>query len=99
MEKFASYGFNKSHAAAYSLISYQTAYLKAHYMVEFMSAVMDLDMTNTDKLFLYKEECKKNGITVLQPDVNKSDYLFSVEDGKIRYSWRTRKERPVQRYF
>ncbi len=86
MEKFASYGFNKSHAAAYSLISYQTAYLKAHYMVEFMSAVMDLDMTNTDKLFLYKEECKKNGITVLQPDVNKSDYLFSVEDGKIRYS-------------
>lgn len=59
MEKFASYGFNKSHAAAYSLVSYQTAYLKAHYPVEFMCAVMSLDMTNVDKLLLYKEECKR----------------------------------------
>ena len=59
MEKFASYGFNKSHAAAYSLISYQTAYLKAHYPTEFMCAIMSLDMTNVDKLLIYKEECKK----------------------------------------
>lgn len=61
MEKFASYGFNKSHAAAYSLISYQTAYLKAHYPVEFMSATMTMDIINTDKLKFFKEECKKWG--------------------------------------
>ena len=86
MEKFASYGFNKSHAAAYSLISYQTAYLKAHYPVEFMCAVMTLDITNVDKLLLYKEECKKMGIKVLPPDINKSLSEFSVEDGNIRYA-------------
>lgn len=86
MEKFASYGFNKSHAAAYSLISYQTAYLKAHYPVEFMSATMSLDITNTDKLQFFKDECRKMGITVLPPDINKSGYDFMVEDGKIRYA-------------
>ena len=86
MEKFASYGFNKSHAAAYSLISYQTAYLKAHYPVEFMCAVMSLDMTNVDKLLLYKEECKKMGITVLPPDINKSFAEFAVEGKNIRYA-------------
>ena len=86
MEKFASYGFNKSHAAAYSLVSYQTAYLKAHYPVEFMCAVMSLDMTNVDKLLLYKEECKKMGFKVLPPDINKSDADFDVEDGNIRYA-------------
>ena len=86
MEKFASYGFNKSHAAAYSLISYQTAYLKAHYSVEFMCAVMSLDMTNVDKLLLYKEECKKMGINVLPPDINKSLAEFAVEGGNIRYA-------------
>ncbi len=86
MEKFASYGFNKSHAAAYSLISYQTAYLKAHYPVEFMCAVMSLDITNVDKLLLYKEECKKMGIKVLPPDINKSLTEFAVEDGNIRYA-------------
>ncbi|MBS4774288.1 MAG: DNA polymerase III subunit alpha [Proteobacteria bacterium] len=86
MEKFASYGFNKSHAAAYSLISYQTAYLKAHYPVEFMCAVMSLDITNVDKLLFYKEECKKMGFKVLPPDINKSDADFSVEDGNIRYA-------------
>ncbi len=86
MEKFASYGFNKSHAAAYSLVSYQTAYLKAHYPVEFMCAVMSLDMTNVDKLLLYKEECKKMGFKVLPPDINKSDADFDVEDGDIRYA-------------
>ncbi len=86
MEKFASYGFNKSHAAAYSLISYQTAYLKAHYPVEFMCAVMSLDMTNVDKLLLYKEECKKMGIDVLAPDINKSFSEFAVEGNNIRYA-------------
>lgn len=86
MEKFASYGFNKSHAAAYSLISYQTAYLKAHFPVEFMSAVMSLDITNVDKLLFYKEECKKMGFKVLPPDINKSDADFAVEDGNIRYA-------------
>jgi DNA polymerase-3 subunit alpha len=86
MEKFASYGFNKSHAAAYSLISYQTAYLKAHYPVEFMCAIMTLDITNVDKLLMYKEECKKMGIKVLPPDINKSLAEFAVEDGNIRYA-------------
>ena len=86
MEKFASYGFNKSHAAAYSLISYQTAYLKAHYPVEFMCAVMSLDMTNVEKLLLYKEECKKMGINVLPPDINKSFTEFAVEGKNIRYA-------------
>ena len=85
MEKFASYGFNKSHAAAYSLVSYQTAYLKAHYPVEFMCAVMSLDITNVDKLLFYREEGKKMGFKVLPPDINKSDAAFSVEDGNIRY--------------
>ena len=86
MEKFASYGFNKSHAAAYSLISYQTAYLKAHYPVEFMCAIMSLDMTNVDKLLLYKEDCKKMGIQVLPPDINSSLAEFAVEGNNIRYA-------------
>ena len=86
MEKFASYGFNKSHAAAYSLVSYQTAYLKAHYPVEFLCAVMSLDMGNIDKLMTYKEECKKLGFKVLPPDINKSDADFAVENGNIRYA-------------
>lgn len=86
MEKFASYGFNKSHAAAYSLISYQTAYLKAHYPTEFMCAIMSLDMTNVDKLLIYKEECKKMGIQVLPPDINKSLTEFAVEGNNIRYA-------------
>ena len=86
MEKFASYGFNKSHAAAYSLVSYQTAYLKAHFPVEFMCAVMDLDITNTDKLAGFKAECKAMGIEVLKPDINESLAKFSVQDGKLRYA-------------
>lgn len=86
MEKFASYGFNKSHAAAYSLISYQTAYLKTHYPVEFMSATMTMDMINTDKLQFFKEECGKMGIKVVQPDINSSSYEFSVKDNQILYA-------------
>lgn len=86
MEKFASYGFNKSHAAAYSLISYHTAYLKAHYPVEFMCAIMSLDITNTDKLLFFKEECKHLGFEVLKPDINKSGADFVVEGSNIRYA-------------
>lgn len=86
MEKFASYGFNKSHAAAYSLISYRTAYLKAHFPVEFMCAIMSLDITNTDKLMFFKEECKHLGFEVLKPDINKSGADFIVEKGNIRYA-------------
>ena len=86
MEKFASYGFNKSHAAAYSLISYQTAYLKCHYPVEFMCAVMDLDITNTDKLLTFVADCKSMNFEVLPPSINKSEAEFSVENGNIRYA-------------
>ena len=86
MEKFASYGFNKSHAAAYSLISYQTAYLKAHYPVEFMCAVMDLDIINTDKLAFFVAECRSTGMEILKPDINLSNADFKVEDNKIRYA-------------
>ena len=86
MAKFAEYGFNKSHAAAYSLISYQTAYLKAHYPVEFMCAVMDFDITNTDKIAFYTDEVRKMGFKVLPPDINHSDALFKVEDGNIRFA-------------
>lgn len=86
MEKFASYGFNKSHAAAYSLISYQTAYLKAHYPVEFMCAIMDFDITNTDKIAFYVDEVRRGGYKVLVPDINYSDALFKVEDGNIRFA-------------
>ncbi len=86
MEKFAEYGFNKSHAAAYAVIAYQTAYLKALYPVEFMAATMTLDLNNTDKLGEFKTEIQKMGIEILPPDVNKSFVEFSVEDGKIRYA-------------
>ena len=86
MAKFAEYGFNKSHAAAYSLISYQTAYLKAHYPVEFMCAVMDFDITNTEKIAFYSDEVKKMGFKVLPPDINHSDALFAVENGNIRFA-------------
>lgn len=86
MAKFAEYGFNKSHAAAYSLISYQTAYLKAHYPIEFMCAVMDFDITNTDKISFYTDEVKKMNFKVLPPDINKSDALFAVENGNIRFA-------------
>ena len=86
MEKFAGYGFNKSHAAAYALIAYQTAYLKAHYPVEFLSATMSLDINNTDKLGFFKEEARKMGISVLTPDINNSEVDFAVENSAIRYA-------------
>ncbi len=86
VNKFAGYGFNKSHAAAYALVAYQTAYLKANHPVEFMAASMTLDMGNVDKLQIFKQECNQMGIEVLPPDINKSGVDFLVENGNIRYS-------------
>ncbi|MBA5776518.1 DNA polymerase III subunit alpha [Stappia sp. F7233] len=84
--KFANYGFNKSHAAAYALVSYQTAWLKANHPVEFMAASMTLDLGNTDKLNDFCQEARRMGISVLPPSVNRSGVHFEVEDGKIRYA-------------
>lgn len=78
MEKFAGYGFNKSHSAAYALIAFQTAWLKARYPEAFMAAVLTADMDNTDKLVLLKDDCSKMGITLERPDVNVSAYEFTV---------------------
>ncbi len=80
MEKFAGYGFNKSHSAAYALISYQTAYLKAHYPAEFMAAVLSSDMDNTEKVVNFIEECEDMNLTVLPPDINLSHYKFTVSN-------------------
>jgi DNA polymerase-3 subunit alpha len=77
LEKFAGYGFNKSHAAAYAIVAYQTAYLKAHYPVEFLCAMMTNDMADTDKLSQYIEEARAFGIEVLPPDVNESQVAFA----------------------
>ncbi|WP_136805449.1 DNA polymerase III subunit alpha [Desulfosediminicola flagellatus] len=85
MAKFAGYGFNKSHSAAYALVSYQTAYLKAHYPAQFMAALLSCDMTNTDKIVMYINECKEQGIEVLPPDVNASLKDFSVKNDHIRF--------------
>ncbi|MCC7375057.1 MAG: DNA polymerase III subunit alpha [Verrucomicrobiales bacterium] len=79
LEKFAGYGFNKSHAAAYALVAYQTAYLKANYPVEFFCAMMTNDMADTDKLAEYIAEAKTSGIAILPPDVNASDVYFAPE--------------------
>lgn len=84
--KFAEYGFNKSHAAAYALIAYQTAYLKANFPVEFIAASMTYDMHNTDKLGTFREDASHMGIKLLPPDINTSEVLFSVEEGAIRYA-------------
>jgi DNA polymerase-3 subunit alpha len=86
IDKFAGYGFNKSHAAAYALIAWQTAWLKANYPVEFMAATMTYDMGNTDKLNLYRQELTRLGIVLLPPDINRSESDFAVEDGAIRYA-------------
>ncbi len=85
-KKFASYAFNKSHAACYSWVSYQTAYLKAHYPAEFMAAVLNNELGDIKKVNFMTEECKRMKIEVLGPDVNESEYTFSVnEKGEIRY--------------
>src|SRR6266446_556779 len=76
LEKFAGYGFNKSHSAAYGVISYQTAYLKAHYSVEFMAGLLSNEINNTDKISVFVGECRRMGISILPPDVNKSGLKF-----------------------
>ena len=90
MARFADYGFNKSHSAAYAMMAYHTAYLKANYPVEFMSALMTLDMDDTDKLSLYVQDLQRMGITLLPPDINASQPYFAVEqtpNGKaVRYA-------------
>src|SRR6202008_4156628 len=79
LERFAEYGFNKSHAAAYALVAYQTAYMKANYPVEFIAASMTLDMGNTDKLAEFRRELDRLRVAMLQPDVNRSGADFTVE--------------------
>lgn len=85
MEYFAGYGFNKSHSAAYALVSYQTAYLKANYPLQYMAALLTSVKDNTDKVAAYIEECRRLGIEVLPPDVNESRESFSVAGNKIRF--------------
>ncbi|RDE07982.1 DNA polymerase III subunit alpha [Pelagibacterium lacus] len=86
LAKFANYGFNKSHAAAYAWVSYQTAYLKTHYPEQFYAASMTLDMAQTDKLSDFRREAQKKDIEVVSPCINRSEVNFSVRDGKIHYS-------------
>jgi DNA polymerase-3 subunit alpha len=80
MEKFAAYGFNKSHSAAYAMLSYQTAWLKAHHTSAFMAAVMSADLDNTDRLVMLKDDCRHLGLTLDPPDIGRSNYHFSVAD-------------------
>ena len=86
VEKFAGYGFNKSHSAAYALVSYQTAWLKCHYPAPFMAAVLSSDMQNTDKVVIFVEECRTMGLALVLPDVNFGEFMFTVNDaGEIVY--------------
>ncbi len=86
MEKFADYGFNKSHSAAYALVAYQTAWLKTHHAAEFMAATLSSDMDNTDKVVVFLEDARAIGLSVLPPDVNASTYMFEALDaGTVRY--------------
>jgi DNA polymerase III subunit alpha len=86
LERFADYGFNKSHAAAYALVAYQTAYMKANHPVEFLAASMTLDMGNTDKLSEFRDEAKRLGVNVEPPSVNRSGVAFDVEGNTISYA-------------
>ncbi|MBQ0722791.1 DNA polymerase III subunit alpha [Paraperlucidibaca sp.] len=86
MEKFAGYGFNKSHSAAYALVSYQTAWLKVNYPAEFMAAVLSSEMANTDKIVVFIEECRAMGLTIRPPSVNESAFRFVANDaGEVIY--------------
>src|SRR6202000_438755 len=85
MEKFAGYGFNKSHSAAYALLAYQTAYLKTHYPVEFMAALLSSVSSSTDDVVKYINECREMGIAVEPPDVNVSDWSFTPHGEAIRF--------------
>ena len=84
MEKFGEYGFNKSHSAAYALITYQTAWLKTHYCIEYMTALLSTESAKTPLLL---NDCKNHGITILPPSINNSSYDFTIEDGKIRFGF------------
>jgi DNA polymerase-3 subunit alpha len=84
VDKFAGYGFNKSHAAAYAMISYQTAFLKAHFLPEFLTASINLEIDNTDKINIFLQEAKNHNIMVLPPDINQSEALFSIEKLTIK---------------
>lgn len=86
VNKFAGYGFNKSHAAAYAFISYQTGYLKANHPVEFFAANFSLDLANTDKLALFYQDARRFGVTIRAPDINRSKADFDVENGEILYA-------------
>jgi DNA polymerase-3 subunit alpha len=86
VDKFAGYGFNKSHAAAYAVVSYQTAWLKANAPVEFFAASMSLDIANTDKLSVFYQDAKRFGVKILPPDVNRSGADFEVEEGQVLYA-------------
>ncbi len=86
VDKFAGYGFNKSHSAAYALVSYQTAWLKAHYPVDLLAALMSLDIANTDKLAIFVQDARRQGIEVVGPDINASQADFDVGDGKVIYA-------------
>lgn len=85
MAEFAKYAFNKSHAAAYAVVSYQTAYLKTYYPTEFMAAMLNSFLGNLDKVPYYVEECKRLNIEILKPDINRSYTKFTVDNGKIRF--------------
>ena len=85
IQKFAGYGFNKSHAAAYALLTYQTAYLKAHYPLEFMAALLTTEMGNEDKIVQYIAECRAMGIAILPPDINESNEGFTIVENAIRF--------------
>jgi DNA polymerase-3 subunit alpha len=86
MAKFAGYGFNKGHAAPYALIAYQTAWLKANAPVEFFAASLSLDISNTDKLAVFYQDAKRQGVSILPPDINRSGADFEVEDGQVLYA-------------
>jgi len=86
IDKFAGYGFNKSHAAAYALVAYQTAWLKAHHRAEFYAASMSFDMALTDKLGVFVEDMRRGGVECLPPDINASHAYFTVEEGAVRYA-------------
>ncbi len=85
MTHFAGYGFNKSHSAGYAILAYQTAWLKTHYPAEFMAATLTSEMDNTERIVILTEECKRMGIEVLSPDINRSVDEFTVEEGNIRF--------------
>src|SRR3990172_1939851 len=86
LEPFSRYGFNRSHAASYAMLGFQTAYLKYYYPLEFMTALFNADKKDTERIAFLSKECKNLGLEVLPPDINKSDKIFSIdENGKIRF--------------